>query len=168
MTKRSFVDAFDDLTADVVSTMVKHAKTLDFEPFIELLRTTVPIVSVLMGADREQVEEEIDKIDENVIHRTLTAIGEKMLTTNKDGSFADNTSPSPQGASAETGPAASETDDNGQETAAGGDGHAPATGKFTGADGDENAGKENDGSPGRDSVECHRSDSDKHGQADQQ
>ena len=51
------------------------------------------------------------------------------------------TPPSPQGASAETTTTAPETDDYGQETAPGGDGHPPAAGKFAGADGNEDAGK---------------------------
>ena len=83
MTKRNFGDAFDDFAVDVLSTAAKHAKTVDFDPFIKLMRATVPIVSAITGDNRSQLKEEIDIVDGDVICRLLTNLEEKMLTLNK-------------------------------------------------------------------------------------
>ena len=160
MTKRAFNDAFDDLTDDMVSTVIKHAKTVDLIPFVNLFKATAPVVSILLGfdspsellgIDSQLYKEKIDHLDEEVICRTLTNI-EKMLTANKhDRSSTDNSPPSPQSTSQETAAATSETPDHGQTTA--GNGDAPATSQLDRADGDETAGEKNNGCPGRDPVE---------------
>ena len=150
MTKISFEDAYDNFRADMTSSVIKHAKTVDFEPFIKLLKASIPIASALLGVDSKLLEQEFGTVDADVICRTLDNIDNKMFTINKDDrSDADNTTPSLQGAApAETASTTPETADYGQETAPGGTRHAPAAGKFTGADGDETTGEENDGGPG--------------------
>ena len=159
MTKRNFCDAFDDFAADVLSTAAKHAKTVDFDPFIKLMRASAPIVSA-------QLKEEIDNVDGDVICRLLTSLEEKMLTLNKQKNGSDVDNPPPQ-ASTQTAAATSEAVDNGEASAFWlGDASATGDSEFCRNDGAENAGKENDGSTGRDSGECDGTDTVEHGQAD--
>ena len=61
----------------MVSTVAKHAKTVDFEAFIDLLRATVPVVSAVTGADSKKLREEIDTVGGVFICGVLTNIEKK-------------------------------------------------------------------------------------------
>ena len=79
MTKRPFTDAFDDLTTDVTSSTIKHAKTVDYEPFINLLSASTQVLSTLTGMDCERIQQEIDGVDNDVIGRVLANVEKKNV-----------------------------------------------------------------------------------------
>ena len=110
MTKRRFSDIVDDLGMDVLSAVVKHAKTVDFMPLIK----AAPLLLTLTGAD-PRVVDRVAHADNDSVCRILDDIEQNMLTSDKDGSdviFAHAPTPPEAGC-----PAAPTEDHNRKATA---------------------------------------------------
>ena len=90
MTKRSFNDAFDDLTTDLTSTVIKRAKTVDYSPFIDIVSAAVSVLSAVSGVDTRVLQDEIINVDNDSVCRVLDNV-EKMMTGIKNGSHPDTT-----------------------------------------------------------------------------
>ena len=81
MPKRPFSEIVDDLAMDVLSAVVKHAKTVDYEPLLK----AAPLLLTLTGAHPGVVDRAATADNEDV-YRFLDKFQQKMLTSDKDGS----------------------------------------------------------------------------------
>ena len=111
MPKRPFSEIVDDFAMDVLSTAVKHAKTVDYMPLIK----AAPLLLTLTGAD-PWVVDSVATADNDDVCRILDRIEQKMLTQDKpnasDVIYAHAPAPPEAGC-----PAAPTEDHNGEETA---------------------------------------------------
>jgi len=83
MTKRPINEVFGDCVDELASTVLKHAKTVDFSPVINTCEALISLIQDI------PLEEFPDDVDNQHVQRVLTNV-EKIMTSKKNGSDADN------------------------------------------------------------------------------
>ena len=91
MTKRPFNEVFDDCVDELTSTVLKHAKTVDFSPIINTYKVLTPLISLISGVPLEEFP---DDVDNQHVQRVLTNV-EKIMTGKKNGSDPDDSDTDP-------------------------------------------------------------------------